>query len=139
VKLPIEIEAVHPDAGTRPFWEFCSRRELRFQRCAACGGLRHPPKPGCPHCGATEVEWARVTGRGRVFSYTIIHHPTVPALADSVPYNVVVVEFDDAPGVRLISNLVGVALDALRIGMEVDVVWDEVEAGSVLPRFRALA
>lgn len=135
MKLPPEIVRISPDADTRPFWEFAARRELRFQRCAACGRFRHPPKPGCPHCGAAEVEWAPVSGRGRVFSYTIIHHPTVPALAGAVPYDVVVVELDDAPGVRLISNLVDVPPDAVRIGMDVEVAWEEVGPAVVLPRF----
>jgi uncharacterized OB-fold protein len=139
VKLPPEIAAIHPDADTRPFWEFCARRELRFQRCAPCGRFRHPPKPGCPHCGAAEVEWVRVAGRGRVFSYTIVHHPTVPALADLVPYSVVVVEFDDAPGVRMISNLADVPPGAVQIDMAVEVAWDEAEPGVALPRLRALA
>lgn len=138
MKLPPEIATIHPDADSRPFWEFCAAHELRFQRCTACGRFRHPPKTGCPHCGSTEAEWARTAGRGGVFSYTIIHHPTVPALAEAVPYNVVVVEFDDAPGVRLISNLVGVPPDALRIGMQVEVAWDEAGAGVVLPRFRTV-
>ena len=134
-----ELAEIHPDADSAPFWEACRRRELRFQRCAGCGRFRHPPLAGCPHCGSAAVEWVRVHGRGRIFSYTIAHHPVVPALAERVPYNVVVIEFDDAPGVRLVSNLLDAAPGDLRIGRDVELVWAEAAPGVVLPRFRPRA
>ena len=125
-----------PDVHTRPFWEACRRHELRFQRCAACRRFRHPPLPGCLHCGVTTVEWIRVAGRGRVFSYTIAHHAAVPTLAPAVPYNVVVVEFDDAPGARLITNVIDAPPEAIHVGLAVEVVWDEPSPDIVLPRCR---
>ena len=131
-----ELAGIHPSTDTEPFWEACRRRELRLQQCASCQRFRHPPSPGCPHCGSTDVSWTRVCGRGRVFSYTTVHHPALPALADRVPYDIVVVELDDAPGARLVGNLVGTGGAALAVGMLVEVEWDEVEPGIVLPQFR---
>ena len=136
--LLAELAQINPDVHTRPFWEACRRRELRFQRCAACSRFRHPPLPGCPHCGATAVEWVQVRGRGRVFSYTIVHHAALPDLRDAVPYNVVVVEFDDAPGARLVTNVLGVGPEEVRVGMEVELTWDEVSRELALPRCRPL-
>jgi uncharacterized OB-fold protein len=135
--MPIlaDLAALHPDVHTREFWAYCARRELRFQRCA-CGRFRQPPRSGCPHCGATATEWVAVAGRGRVFSYTIVHHAALPSLAADVPYNVVTVEFDDAPGVRLVTNVLDVRPDELRIGMDVALAWDEPAPGVVLPRVR---
>ncbi len=128
------LAQIRPDARTRGFWEACRRRELCFQRCADCGAFRHPPLGGCPHCASDAAEWVPVRGPARVFSYTVVHHAAVPQLAGDVPYNVVVVEFDDAPGARLISNLEGVG--EIRIGMELELCWDEVDPEVVLPRFR---
>jgi uncharacterized protein len=135
--MPIarELATINPNADTEPFWEACRRRELRLQQCGSCRRFRHPPIPGCPHCGSTEIEWTRVAGRGRVFSYTTVHHAALPALADRVPYVVAVVELEDAPGARLVGNLVGTG-DGLAIGMPVEVEWDEVEPDVVLPQFR---
>jgi hypothetical protein len=127
---------LNPDADTREFWEYCRRRELRFQRCSGCRRFRQPPLPGCPHCGTTTHEWVAVRGRGRVFSYTVVHHAAVPMIQDDVPYVVIVVEFDDAPGVRLVSNLIEAPVETARIGLPVDLVWDEGAAHVVLPRFR---
>ena len=128
--------SLNPNAETKPFWDFCAKRELRFQKCDGCGAFRFPPLTGCRHCGATEAEWVRVSGRGRVFSYTIAVNPALPNLRDDVPYNVVVVEFDDAPGARLVSNVLDVAPEDVHVGMEVDLVFDEPKPGVVLPRFR---
>lgn len=133
------LASIAPDAHTRPFWEACKRRELRVQRCSRCGRFRHPPLPGCPRCGSPESDWPKLSGRGTVFSFTIAHHAALPALAEDAPYNVVVVALDDAPGARLISNLLDTPPEAVRIGMAVEIAWDEVGDGLVLPRFRPAA
>lgn len=133
----LEILAdVSPDAATRPFWDACRRRELCLQRCCDCNAFRQPPSAGCPHCGSARSDWPLLSGLGTVFSYTIVHHAAVPPLAAEVPYNVVVVALDDAPGARLISNLLDVAPADVAVGMRVQVAWDEVKPDVVLPRFR---
>ena len=75
-------------------------------------------------------------GRGRVFTFTMVHHAAFPALAAELPYNVSAVVLDDVPGVRLVTNVVSVARDALRIDLPVTLAWDEPQPGVVLPRFR---
>ena len=95
-----------------------------------------PPLTGCRDCGSTDVEWVAVAGRGRVFSYTVVHHPAIPDVRQEVPYSVVVVEFDDAPGVRVISNVLDIDFDEVEVGMELELAWDEPSPGVVLPRFR---
>ena len=131
-----DLASLHPDVHTQESWDFCARRELRFQRCAGCGRFRHPPRPGCPHCASTAAEWVASAGRGRVFTFTIVHHAAFPALAAELPYNVTAVVLDDAPGVRLVTNVVDVAPDTLAIDLPVALAWDEPQAGIVLPRFR---
>ncbi len=77
-----------------------------------------------------------MAGRGRVFSYTVVHHPAIPDVQGEVPYPVVAVEFDDAPGVRLISNVLDIGIDEIEVEMELELAWDEPKPGVVLPRFR---
>lgn len=121
------------------FWEACRRRELAIQRCADCGTFRHPPEPCCWSCRSFAFTWQRITGRGRVFSFAVVHHPFLPALAKHLPYTVAVVAVDDAPGVRLLTNVVDAPPGEVRIGLEVEVVWDDVAADLALPRFRPVA
>lgn len=132
-----DLATIHPDLHTKEFWDYCARRELRFQQCLDCGAFRFPPLTGCPHCGSTRSTWKQVAGRARVFSQTTVAHPAIASIAGDVPYAVVVVEFDDAPGARLISNVLGTPPDRISIDMALDLVWDEPRAGVVLPRFRA--
>lgn len=136
--LPAEIAQLHPDNISRGFWESCARGVLAIQQCANCQAFRHLPRPTCPNCHSFEYAYTPVSGKGAVYSYTIAHHPVHPALGGHVPYNVVVVALEDAP-VKLVSNLIGVANEDVRIGMPVEVVFEEPVPGVVLPRFRPAA
>ncbi|SOD85812.1 Zn-ribbon domain-containing OB-fold protein [Streptomyces sp. Ag109_G2-15] len=121
------------DTDGAPFWEYAARGELRVQACADCGEPRFPPRPCCPHCQSFASEWRAVSGRGRVWSYVVPHPPLLPEYAEQAPYNVVVVELEDAPRIRLVGNLVaraGALLDSLdpqriRIGARVQVVFSD--------------
>jgi uncharacterized OB-fold protein len=121
---------------TRPFWDGCRRRELMIQRCTGCGTHRHLPTPVCWKCRSFAHDWVRVSGRGTVFTYAIVHRAFLPELASQVPYTVVIVALDDAPGVRLVSNLVGAEATELRVGLPVEVVFEDVSPEVTVPRFR---
>lgn len=126
-----------PDADGAPFWEWCRRHELRVQRCSGCGAWRHHPRPRCPACRSASFAWERASGRGTVASYTICHPPVLPAFADRVPYNAVVVRLDEGP--FLVSNLVDCANDDIEIDMPVEVVFVDVHEHLTLPQFRPLS
>ncbi|MFF4711324.1 Zn-ribbon domain-containing OB-fold protein [Streptomyces eurythermus] len=119
------------DADGAPFWEYAARGELRVQACADCGEPRFPPRPCCPHCRSFASEWRPVPGRGRVWSYAVPHPPLLPGYAEQAPYNVVVVELEEVPRIRLVGNVVahaGARLDSvdpgrLRIGARVRAVF----------------
>ena len=134
--LPADLVSVTPDPVTDPFWEGCRLRELRLQRCGDCKRFRHPPLPGCPQCGSGRSEWVKVSGKGTVFSYTIAYHAVSPQVAKDVPYNVVLVEMEGAPGVRLVSNLVDTPPEQVRVGLPVEVAWEQAGTDMSLPRFR---
>jgi uncharacterized OB-fold protein len=122
------------DPSDACFWEFVADGELRLQRCAACGRFRHPPRPVCAACGSDEQEWVSSSGSGEVWSYTVVHPPTLPAFTERTPYGAVVVRLDE--GVFMVSNLVDCPVEELVIGAPVDVAITEVEEGLRLPLFR---
>lgn len=136
--LPVEL-APTPTMDERGFWEHCKARRLMFQRCGACGAHRHPPTPICPTCQSAALAWTEAPLRAQVYSYTIVHHPPHPDLRDRVPYNVVVLTFAGIDGVRLVSNVVDVAPEDIRIGMEVELRWEGPSGGYWLPRFARVA
>jgi uncharacterized protein len=89
------------------FWEGTAQGELRVQKCESCGKLRHPPRPMCPWCRSTKRGFAVMSGRGKVWSYVIPHPPLLQPYSDLAPYNVIVVEIDEDPNIRFVSNLLG--------------------------------
>lgn len=133
--LPAAIAETFPDQYSSEYWRRTAEGELSFQRCADCGTFRHPPGPICAACSSFETEWVAMTRPGTIYSYTIVTHSVHPALDDAVPFNVVLVEFPEAPGVRLVTNLVGVEPAELRTGMTVEVVYERTPH-MTLPRVR---
>ncbi len=130
----LPLPAAHVDYN--PFWEACREGRLVVQRCAECGWFRHYPRPLCPKCRSWNGEWTQVSGRGKVWSWTVIRHPLDPLVADKVPYNVVEIELEEQPGLRLTSNLIDCGADEIFTGMPVEAVFEKVTSKITLPRFR---
>jgi len=124
-----------PDADSRPFWEGCREHRLRIERCADCGTARFPPAGMCPRCRSSRHEWFTASGRGTVFSWIVVRHPVPKDMyAGEVPYVVALVDLEE--GVRMPTNIVGCEPGAIRAGMPVHVVFEDVSADVTLPRFR---
>jgi hypothetical protein len=113
------------------FWEGIAEGRLLLQRCV-CGRLRHPPGPVCPACRSFEWTAVPASGRGRVYSFVVVHHPAIPPFAYPNPIGLV----ELAEGPRMVANLVGVSPEAIRMGMPVVCEIVEVEPGFRLPLFR---
>ena len=126
------LPRISPDNA--PFWAGCRRHELVLPFCAACGRPHLPPGPVCPFCFADTLEWRRASGRGVVSSFTVVHQPWFAAFKADLPYNVVQVELAEGP--RLTANLVEAPNDVLRVGLPVEVVFDDVSDEITLPKFQ---
>src|SRR5262245_35173924 len=101
------------------FFENARAGHLAFSWCRACEKFHWYPMPRCPHCRTNAIEWRRVSGMAEVFSFTQVMHPFDATRADTLPYVVALVTFADAPGVRLITNIIDGGGDTLRIGQPV--------------------
>lgn len=110
------------DDTNRFFWSAGEDGVLRFMRCTACGYWLHPPIPRCPQCGSTEVAPDAVSGRATVFSHTINHHPWD---GSGEPWSVAIVELPEQRGLRLTTNVVHCAPTDVRIGMPVQVTFEQ--------------
>lgn len=124
---------------TRGFWEGTLAEELRVQVCAACGNRQAPGGPCCAACLSQDLSWERASGRGTVFSYTIVRHTFHPSLAEAVPYVVADVALEEGP--VLVTNVTGCPVEEVRIGMRVEVwfdspIEDAFHVSLRLPKFR---
>lgn len=114
------------------FWEGVEAGELRIQRCASCGKLRHPPRPSCPWCQSFEWDHTVSSGAGTVFSFVVHHHPQVPNFEH--PFTVALVELEE--GTRIVGNVVDVDPTEVHVGMPVEVVFLANPSGRTLPQWR---
>lgn len=120
---------------TAEFFAWTAKHELRFQRCTACGRWRHVPRLLCAACGSDAWEWARSSGKGRVYTWSVTHRPMHPAFLE-MPYATVVVEMEEGP--RVMGWVRNVAPDDLRVDMAVEVTFEQVADDVVLPMFRGV-
>ena len=100
---------------------------VSIQECRGCGGVQHPPYEVCRHCQGTDLGWRRCSGRGRIESVAVVHHPVHPALTDHVPYAIAVVSIDDAPGAHAIGNVLNRDPSGVEIGQQVRAVFEPVD------------
>jgi len=122
------------DAITLPFWQAAAEHRLVVQRCARCGHTRLPPAPVCSECRADAADWKELSGHGEIYTYTIVHRPV--AAGQPLPTVIAVIALEDAGGLRMISNVVDASPEEIRIGMPVEVVWEDMSAELAIPRFR---
>jgi uncharacterized OB-fold protein len=122
------------DEESRGYWEAIVRHELYFQRCRSCGTKRFPPRAVCPVDLSSDTEWVRASGKATVYSFTVTHQNQAPGFGESLPYVLAVVELDEGP--RMMTNVVGCAPDEVRIGMRVEVEFDDVTPEVTLAKFK---
>jgi uncharacterized OB-fold protein len=126
-----------PDEITAPFFDGARDGRLMLQHCTACDGWSFPVRERCPHCFAAKLEWRQASGKGTLYTFAVMHQVMNPGFASSAPYNVC--QIDLAEGVRMVSNIVGIPNDALRIGMALEVFFDDVGENVRIPKFRPAA
>lgn len=125
-----------PDDATAPYWEAARRHKLVVQRCVRCERLRFPPQPMCDHCGSFEVAWVPMSGRGTIASFTIVHPPVLPAFQEKAPFAIVLVELAESPELRIVGNLLDCPLDRICIGLDMEVVFEDLTDTITLPQWR---
>ena len=119
---------------SREFYDGAKQHKLVLQRCTSCGEWRLPGRDRCSACWSTDTEWAQASGKGRLYTWGVMHQQYSPAFAGEIPYNYAYVELDEGP--RLITNIVGCPNEDLRTDMPLEAVYDDVSEETTLVRFR---
>ncbi len=127
------------DGISRPFWEGCRRHTLLVQQCSACNKYRFPPMYLCPYCGARASTWKQVSGKGTVSSFSVVHRAFHPAFAADIPYVVIRVALNEQERLEILSNIVDCTYGQVYVGMPVEVIFDDVDEETTLPKFRPMA
>lgn len=122
------------DEETRPWWEALQRHELYVQKCRNCGDLRYHPRAQCTNCLSPRTEWVRCSGRGTVYTFTATYQNQGAGFREALPYIMAWVELEE--GVKMLTNLVECRPEEAKIGMPVEVVYEDVTPQVTLAKFR---
>lgn len=109
---------------SRAFWNGLKEGRLQLGYCRDCNRVHYYPRPFCPHCWSEAVELKPASGRGTLYTYSIVHVNDQPPFRDRLPYVAAMVDLEE--GVRVSTNIVGCAHDALKLGMRVTVRFQQV-------------
>ncbi len=124
------------DRWTAPFWDAARAKTLTVPVCAACGTYRFPPTPFCPNCQSSDIRWQPLSGRGQVYAFTVVRRAIIPEVAEHIPYVPALITLSGAGGLRLMSAVVDTPVEAVQVGMEVEVVWSMHPSDQPVPYFR---
>lgn len=119
--IGVPLPYPQPDRDTAEFWAAQNNHELKFQRCTHCGHVRYLVGPLCPECRSFDFEWTASSGRGVIYSYTVVRHQTHPAFP--APYTVLLVELEEGP--RVIAQLRAPEGAQVEIGAAVHIEWED--------------
>jgi uncharacterized OB-fold protein len=123
-----------PDEASKPFFEGAREHRLMIQRCRACGTAHWPVQSRCSACFSADIAWVQASGKGTLYTFSLMHQIIHPGFASEVPYNVAEVDLEE--GLRVTSAIVGCANDNLRIGMPLEGTFEDITDEVSLPKFR---
>lgn len=124
------------DVWNRPFWEACKQHKLIMQRCDETGEVFYPPSPVSPATRRPAWSWVELSGRGRVWSWVVMHQVYFEGFRGDAPYNVAQVRLEEGP--MIVTNLVDVENDSIVRDMPVTVVFEDCSDEIALPKFKPL-
>jgi uncharacterized protein len=133
--MRFDLPGIDPD--TAPFWDAARDERLLIRRCNACARVHFYPRPFCPHCWSTDVVWETASGQATLYTWSIVHRNDLPPFGDLVPYAPAVVDLDE--GARMMTWVAGCAFADLRIGMRLQVAFEQRTEDLTVPVFRPLA
>jgi uncharacterized OB-fold protein len=120
-----------------PFWDSLRRRRAEVQRCEDCGRFRFIPKERCPTCLSPKASWQPISGRGEVYTYTVVHRAPTPAYQAEVPYVIAHVTMEE--GFRMVSTLRGLDPRDVHVGLNVRLAFEDATPEWTLYHFEPIA
>lgn len=122
------------DKDSERYWASAHDHDLQLQRCTVCGRFRFYPSRACHYCQSLEFEWAEVSGRGEVYTYSILKRARGNPFEELLPLTLVLVKLEEGP--TMMSNLIDCPGEDVRIGLPVEVAYEDLDDEISLPVFR---
>jgi uncharacterized OB-fold protein len=119
---------------TKPFWEAAKQGKLLIQKCEDCKKVIFYPRIACPHCFSDNLAWTETSGKGTVYTYTVVTNNAPSAFLEDMPYIIAVVRLEE--GVQMLTNIVECDLEEIACDMPVEVKFEKLNDDFTLPKFR---
>lgn len=129
---------VPPSEHSRFYWEAARQHQLKIQRCNSCSTYIHPPMPVCAKCHSRQLHPEQVSGKGVVYSFTVVRHLFHPGFADVMPYILALIELREQANLRVLTHIVECRPEDAHVGMEVEVVFED-RGEHTVPQFRPVS
>ncbi|ETD33317.1 Zn-ribbon domain-containing OB-fold protein [Williamsia sp. D3] len=113
-----------PDRDSAFYWSGLQEQRLLVSACNRCSYLIYPPVAGCPRCSGIDLGQRELAGTGTIYSFTVVNREFAPGIKP--PFIVAIVQLDEQPDLRMMTNLVEVRIGDVRIGQRVHVVFQQV-------------
>ena len=126
------VPVVNPWA--KPFWDAANEEKLIYQRCQDCGANIFYPRIACTECFSDNLDWVEASGKGIVYSYTVVENNSPTAFAQDCPYVVAIIKLEE--GIQMLSNIIGCDPDKIQCDMPVEVVFEKLNEEFKLPKFK---
>jgi uncharacterized OB-fold protein len=120
----------------KPFWEACREKRLMIQKCKECGKQVFYPRIACPHCFSDNLDWVEASGKGTVYTYSVVMSNAPSAFIKDMPYVIAVIRLEE--GVQMLSNVVECKPDDVRCDMPVEVIFEKLDEQFTLPKFKPI-
>ena len=133
--MPRALPRINRDSA--PYWQSAKEHNLKLQRCAQCERFRFYPSLSCHFCRSLVFEWLPISGRGEVYTYSVVYRGPGAPFADLLPLVVAMITLEEGP--TMMSNVVGIAPEDVRIGMPVRIAYEDVNDDITLPVFEPAA
>ncbi len=133
---PSSAEKPVPVVNTwaQPFWDAARQERLIIQKCTACGKHVFYPRMACPYCAADSLEWVEASGKGTVYSFTVVEANAPSAFIDDMPFVVAVIRLQE--GVQMLSNVIDCEPHDVVCDMPVKVTFGKLNDAFTLPKFK---
>jgi uncharacterized OB-fold protein len=127
--------------AAKAFWDAAAQQQLSIQRCQDCRAWVWTPRPSCNECGSQKLDWTPTSGKGEIYSFTVIRQvvgrAASKAFEPDIPYVIAWVDLDEGP--RLITNVIGCPVEDVKMGMKVTVQFEKASEKIWLPKFKPAA
>jgi len=129
------VPGINPWA--EPFWKGAREKKLMVQRCKDCKKHIFYPRIYCPFCFSDKMEWVKVSGKGKIYSYTVVQNNPPSAFMKDLPFVIAIIKLDE--GVQMLTNIVGCDPQQIKCDMPVEVTFEKYNDEITLPKFKPVS